>query len=154
MLFEVDTDIYGVTCLLEAGVKINLHDAQQDPEVARELVARCVADPMQGFLYTSDLAKQDRWSTFVPMFKRTKPGQPIKCDCEDETMAYGAAMCIILPKSTVIEVAITQPGEGMMAHAFLYVNGVPYDPSAINGMRRPPDRFYGSGETARIIIAR
>lgn len=151
MIFEVDTDIRGVTLLLSAMAQININDAKRDPEVAKELLSRCFSNPRVGFLYVKDPKDIDRWSSFVPMMRRTKSGDPIKADCEDQSASYASAFKLAHPDAKV-EVSVTQPHEGAMAHAYVWIDDRFYDPSAVNGMRRPPDSFYGSGDTARILI--
>ncbi|EYF01896.1 hypothetical protein [Chondromyces apiculatus] len=151
MLFEVDTDITGVTVCLLALAWVNIIDARRDQEVARELVQRCAAPAKRGFLYRNDLPGKDRWSTFVPLLRRTKSGRPIKADCEDQAAAHAAAFHLTEPHR-VVEVAITHPGEGQLAHAYLVVDGHPFDPCVPNGMKQPPQSFYGSGTTARLRV--
>ncbi len=157
MITEVDTDILGITTELFALALVNLLDAR-DPAVAEELVRRCTAPAGKGWKYTNDIPRRDRWSTFKPLLERTRKleartgaSAPIKADCEDQSAAHAAAVLLLEPHRHV-EVAITQPRPGAMAHAYLFVDGSPFDPCVANGMAAPPDDFYGSGETARITV--
>ncbi|MCC6553738.1 MAG: hypothetical protein HUU26_13170 [Gemmatimonadaceae bacterium] len=152
MYLEIDTSLEGVTVLLLALAWVNLLDAQRDPEVARELTRRCVAPRQVGWIYTRDLPRRDRWSTFVPLSKRTRASQPIKADCEDQTAAHAAAIHLLEPARRV-EVAITLPAPGQQAHAYCLVDGEVFDPCTWNGMGSPGADFYGSGETARLPLA-
>jgi hypothetical protein len=151
MLVEVDSDIHGATLFLEALARVNLHDARRDRRVALELTRRCSAPAREGWLYTRDPKNQDIWSAVVPLLERTPDDAPIQADCEDMAAAYAAAACLLLPAS-IVEVVITQPAPGQMAHAYCLIDGAVLDPSVWNGMQAPPSAFYLSGETARIRI--
>jgi hypothetical protein len=151
VLAEVDTDICGVTFILLGLAWVNIQDARRDPQIRAELVRRCTAPAGQGWKYTPDLPRQDRWSTVVPLLRRTPAKAPVRADCEDQTAAYATAIFLLEPQR-VVEVSVTQPEPGKMAHAYLWVDEEVFDPSVLNGMRAPPPGFYGSGETSRIRL--
>ncbi len=169
MFTEVDTDIKGIVILLWAMAQINLLDARNDPAVAAELIRRVQMPAGEGFHYERDprqacphcgndieTAGSDRWSCFVPLARRTALEAAIDADCEDQSAAYAAAAVLLMaygkmPVQTV-EVAVTQPRPGEIAHAYVIIGGVVFDPSAMNGMTRPPPSFYTTGTTVRLRI--
>lgn len=89
---------------------------------------------------------------FVRHLDRTRAGQSIRADCEDLTMIHGAAFC--LSGRDDVEVCITQPRPGAMAHAYLRIGGRVWDPSVYHGMRKPNPKFYETGERACLPLQR
>lgn len=109
------------------------------------------------------------------------PDDPILCDCDDLTIICAAVAKyegwvragaparkgVPLDSDDVrVYVAITKPFDSTMAHAYMLSNLPPtpgepiikvgdlyvFDPAARWGMRRPPDKFYGSGHVAKFLI--
>lgn len=166
MRVRLDTSIAGAVEFLRALANVNVRDALADRSVLNDLRRRTSAPARAGFIYTNDDEARaargeppdDEWSSFVALKDEAAeaglaPDAPLPADCEDLAAAYGAAVLLFRPRARV-EVAICQPRppEGM-AHAYLYIDGKVFDPSAHNGMRRPPPTFYGSGESARLLLS-
>lgn len=158
MLVEVDTSIRGIALILQALTHVNLVDARADRSLADELIRRVCAPAGKGFVYTPDPSGYDRWTTFRVIVERTPTGEPLTADCEDQTAAYAAGAVLLIERKLItpqlVEVAITQPAPGEMAHAYMLLGGQVCDFSAFNGMTQPAASFYRRGETAKFPIDR
>lgn len=158
MRVEVDTDLLGCAIIVRALAEVNQLDALKNRDVWTGLMCRTA--PVMGWSvascvsqagFTYELDRIDTWTTVSVLIRRAAERLPIKVDCEDLSAAFAAAILLVEPDAAV-EIAITQPPEGGMAHAYLFVNGHLFDPSVATGMRRPPESFYRTGRTARVRV--
>jgi hypothetical protein len=177
-----------LTALLTGWCRANIADVESNPALAAEFWRRLALPPMVGFQYKRDEEEharneygrhclldvdkgcnpgEDTWSTFAALLERhinrgRGPGDPILDDCDGLAPIYGAAYYLRGIPASQIELRITQPEPGAMAHAYLVIGGgiVPVEPQLVtpdgkaivdacvmHGMDRPPDDFYLRGQT-------
>lgn len=150
LLVEVRTTLQGVTWLLGALADINLADCLREPQMNADLKMRCALPSAQGFLYRRDPAwMPDRWTSFAVHHHDAK-SDVYEDDCEGQASFYAAALA--QQPGRLVEVAITQPEPGRMAHAYNKIDGEVWDPSVFNTMKPPPKDFYSTGETATVQV--
>lgn len=185
MYISVDTDTRGACAVLLGLTLCNISDCLARPELAREVLARfshpagceyrrekpdewstAAVEHLRASrgrplaaIYSSSLCAADGACTGDGDW----PGGPWRMDCE-EFASMGATAAVLMamrdPEIAAqldpIEVAITQPRDRGMAHAYLRTAGAVDDQAVRYGMRRPADvagrSWYDQGETAAMRV--
>lgn len=174
MFLEFDLSMAEICEVLAGFTRAQVLQLERSPKLRDDLVNRCTSflagEPLPGSenrhgegvpAYHYRRVTPDTWAMYSVLAERF-PSQTIEADCDQLVIAWASFFKIANPK-TRVAIAASQPrvkrsraggvvGYGM-AHAYLRLDGEPYDPSVLAGMRRPRDpNFYGSGESAAVEL--
>jgi hypothetical protein len=176
VFLEFDLSMRAICHVLAGFVNGTICTAQENRWLRKDLFQRCesflAGEPLPGSVNkgTPDgvpawhyrRISPDTWAMYSVLAERF-PNQTIEADCDQLCIAWAAFWALRMPRANV-RVAASQPrvrrrrdgqmsGYGM-AHAYLILDGEPFDPSVRAGMNTPSDPdFYGSGESASVRVS-